>query len=144
MRHYHFPGMKVLQFAFGDNNAKNPYLPHNFERNCVAYTGTHDNNTFCGWLYLEASLEQRKQLARYLGKELSAEQTVREIIRIIMMSVADAVIFPLQDILGLGASARMNVPSQPRGNWKWRVTSEELRSMDCSWLRQMAESYGRA
>jgi len=139
-----FPGMKVLQFAFGEDNPHHPYLPHNFKECCLVYTGTHDNNTSRGWFEREADESQRRRLARYAGRAVSAEDVHVVLMRLAMSSVARIAVFPLQDILGLGESARMNVPSSPRGNWVWRVRSEQLSDEIAFFLGDMTDIYGRA
>jgi 4-alpha-glucanotransferase len=137
------PGMKLFIFAFGEEGADNPYQPHNYPRNCVAYTGTHDNNTMRGWFEAEADEETRQRLSRYLGRELSADNVAWESLRAIMASVADTALAPLQDLLGLGAEARMNRPSQSDGNWGWRLQAEMLSEELAARLRQLAQTYGR-
>ena len=114
MHHFGFPGMKILLFAFGPDMPHNPYIPRNFPKNCVAYTGTHDNNTVKGWFDQDASQDDKQRLFRYLGREVSADEVPWELIRLLMMSAADTVILPLQDVLGLGPDARMNTPATTR------------------------------
>ena len=143
MHQFELPGMKVLLFAFGDDMATNPYIPHNLPRNCVAYTGTHDNNTIKGWFEKEATPEEKGRLFRYLGGKVSAEQLHWELIRLLMMSVAKTVIFPMQDVLGLGAEARMNQPSTLERNWQWRLSPDLLTTDLTEELRRMTETYGR-
>jgi 4-alpha-glucanotransferase len=143
MRKFSLPGMKVLLFAFSGDTA-NPYLPHNHIPHCLLYTGTHDNNTVRGWFEGEASAEEKKNLFRYLGKELSAEEVPGEFIRLAMMSVANTVILPIQDLLGLGAESRMNIPSTTLGNWKWRLLPGQISTALADRLREMTEIYGRA
>ncbi len=137
------PGMKVLLFAFGEDNPEHPYLPHNYEKDFLVYTGTHDNNTVRGWFEHESSPDERKRLFRYLGREVSVEEVHWELIRLAMMSAANLVIMPMQDILGLGAEARMNRPSVAQGNWEWRVLPEHLTASVSERLREMTETYGR-
>jgi 4-alpha-glucanotransferase len=144
MRRFEFPGMKVLLFAFGDDNPRNPYLPHNYSKNCVVYTGTHDNNTVRGWFEAEARPEEKKRLLRYLGCEAPAQALHRELIRLAMMSVANTAIFPMQDVLGLGDEARMNRPSVTNGNWGWRLMPEQMTSALRTKLLEMTEVYGRS
>jgi len=144
MNHFQLPGMKVLLFAFGPEMSTNPYLPHNFSQNCVAYTGTHDNNTIKGWFEEEALPEEKERLFKYLGRKLSAEELPGELIRLLMMSVANTVIFPMQDILGLGAEARMNHPSTWQGNWEWRLLPDQINDSLAIRLKEMTEIYGRA
>lgn len=136
------PGMRLLLFAFGEGMPENPYVPHNHVKNCVVYTGTHDNNTTRGWFEREAKEEDRQRLFKYLGRQVSAEQVSLEFARMAMMSVADMAILPMQDILGLGEEARMNFPGRTKGLYEWRLLPEQLR-LD-PWLREMAEIYHRA
>ncbi len=143
MEEYGLPGMKVLLFAFGEDNPSNPYLPHNYDRNCIVYTGTHDNNTSRGWLETEASDEDKRRIHRYVGAKLSDEETVGELIRIAQASIADISIIPLQDLLYLGAHARMNHPAKLMGNWKWRATPEQFEKIPVELLREYARAYGR-
>jgi 4-alpha-glucanotransferase len=144
MSRFHLPGMKVLLFAFGDDSATNPYIPHNHIPHCVLYTGTHDNNTVRGWFEKEASPEDRKRLFRYLGREVSEEEVPGEFIRMAMMSVANLAILPVQDLLGLGAESRMNIPSTPEGNWKWKLLPDQLIPAHAERLRLLSETYDRA
>lgn len=144
MHHFGFPGMKLLLFAFGEDNPMHPYLPHTYERNYVVYTGTHDNNTIKGWFESEATPEVKKRLFRYLGRKVPVEELHWELIRLAMMSVANMVIFPIQDILGLGEEARMNRPATTKGNWQWRLLPQQLTPSVARRLMEMTEIYGRA
>jgi len=144
MHRFDLPGMKVLLFAFGDDLPTNPYVPHNLPRNCVIYTGTHDNNTVKGWFEREATPEIKKRLFQYLGREVPVEKVHWELIRIAMMSVANMAIFPMQDILGLGEEARMNRPATTEGNWQWQLLPEQLTPHLTQRLLEMTEIYGRA
>ncbi len=144
MNRFDLPGMKLLLFAFGDDLATNPYIPHNLPRHCVAYTGTHDNNTIRGWFKSEATPDERMRLFRYLGREVPVEELHWELIRLVMMSVANAAIFPMQDILGLGEEARMNQPSSLDGNWQWRLSGDLITPDLTRRLLEMTEAYGRA
>jgi len=144
MNHFGFPGMKVLLFAFGDGLPTNPYAPHNHLKNCVVYTGTHDNNTVRGWFENEASAEDKRRLSQYLGREVSAENVHLELMRLAMMSVANTAIIPMQDILGLAGEARMNRPSKKAGNWRWRLMQDQLTDRMKNQIREMTEIYGRA
>ncbi|HHT9105735.1 MAG TPA: 4-alpha-glucanotransferase [Candidatus Wujingus californicus] len=139
-----FPGMKILQFAFGQDLPTNPYILHNHVKNCIVYTGTHDNNTIRGWYEKEISIEDKERLFRYLGREVSVEEIHWVLIRLAMMSVANTVIFPMQDILGLDEKARMNRPSSAEGNWLWRLLPEQITILLIQRLREMTEIYGRA
>jgi 4-alpha-glucanotransferase len=139
-----FPGMKVLLFAFGEDNPMHIYLPHTYERNFVVYTGTHNNNTVRGWFEHEAGEEGRRRLFRYIGKEVTADEVNWEMIRLAMQSVADVAIIPLQDILGLGQEAQMNKPSVAQGNWGWRFRADQLTPHLKDRLREITWIYGRA
>ncbi|MUL36312.1 4-alpha-glucanotransferase [Gloeocapsopsis dulcis] len=138
---FEFPGMKILQFAFG-SDAANPFLPFNFPRNCVVYTGTHDNDTTVGW-FNSASEYEKERLLRYLGC-LSSDGIHWDLIRLALSSVADQTLIPLQDLLGLPTEARMNYPSKPEGNWEWRYSSSDLTSELSDRLKSLTELYGRA
>ena len=132
------PSMAVLQFAFGDT-PKNPYLPHNVRRNCVFYTGTHDNNTSIGW-YESASEAAKDEARRYF--RASGEAVNWDMIHAVMLSVAGIAVFPMQDILGLGAWARTNTPGKPHGNWRWRMTDAQLAKAvvdNAPYLRSLCE-----
>ncbi len=144
MNRFGFPGMRVLQFAFGQDSPTHPYLPHNFIPHTVVYTGTHDNNTARGWIEKEANLLEKKRVFRYLGREVPSEQFPIELIRLGMMSVANTVIIPMQDILGLGEEARMNTPATPSGNWEWRLLPDQLTPSHGERLLEWTETYGRA
>ncbi len=144
MKHFAFPGMKVLLFAFGKNDPMHPYLPHTYEKNCVVYTGTHDNNTVKGWLKREAKGEDKRRVFRYLGRKVSELEIHWEFIQMAMMSVANLVIIPVQDVLGLGEEARMNRPATSKGNWQWRLLPEQLKSSLTDKLLEITETYGRA
>lgn len=144
MHHFDLPGMKVLLFAFGEDLPRNPYIPHNLPKNCVAYTGTHDNNTIRGWFEGEEAPEDKKRLLRYLGRDVPIEELHWELIRLLMESAANTVIFPMQDILGLGEEARMNRPATAGGNWQWRLSPDQLTHTLAEKLLEMTEIYGRA
>ena len=140
---FEIPGMKVLLFAFGEGLSQNPYIPHNLVKECVLYTGTHDNNTAKGWFEKEAIQADKERLFNYLGRKVQAEEIHWELIRLAMMSVADTVIIPVQDLLGLGEEARMNNPATRRGNWRWRLRPGQLTPKIGARLLQMTELYGR-
>ncbi len=144
MDRFGFPGMKVLLFAFGDDLATNPYVPHNHVKKCVLYTGTHDNNTIRGWFENEITQEVKNKFFQYLGRKVSAQDVHWELIRLGMMSVANMVIFPMQDILGLGEEDRMNRPSTAKGNWEWKLLPEQITPSVEQSLLEMTEIYGRA
>jgi 4-alpha-glucanotransferase len=138
---FEFPGMKILQFAFG-SDANNPYLPFNVTPNSIIYTGTHDNNTTVGWYCENASDDERLRLRQYLGCA-STDTIAWDLIRLTLSSVANQAIIPLQDVLSLGSDARMNTPSKADGNWSWRYRSEALTEECSNRLREMVMIYGR-
>jgi 4-alpha-glucanotransferase len=137
------PGMKILLFAFGEGLPESPYAMHNHVKNCVVYTGTHDNNTARGWFEKEATKAEKESLARYIGREVTAGNIHDILVRMSLMSVADMVLLPMQDILGLGAEARMNTPSTTSGNWEWRMKSNCLTPELSGYLKNMTHVYGR-
>jgi 4-alpha-glucanotransferase len=136
---FDLPGMKILQFAFG-SGSDNPYLPHNHIRNSVVYTGTHDNDTTVGW-FDAIKPKERKHIGYYL--DVATLDMPWDLIRSAMASVADTAIIPLQDILGLGSEARMNLPGSATGNWSWRFGAKELNKSTASKLRKITQLYGR-
>ena len=139
---FHFPGMKVLQFAF-DNLGENDYLPYRFTTpDCVCYTGTHDNDTTLGW-YRTLSPECQQRIRRYIRCTDDDTRISREMIAAALGSIAGYVIFPLQDVLGYGSSARMNTPGTASGNWSWRFTEGALREELAQALREDTLLYGR-
>ncbi|GIV16268.1 MAG: 4-alpha-glucanotransferase [Armatimonadota bacterium] len=133
------PGMRVLQFAF-DGNPDNPYLPYNYEPNTVVYTGTHDNDTLVGW-FAGLSEQEKWRLADYIGREDFSVHW--EMIRLAYASVARVAIIPLQDWLGLGSEARMNMPGREEGNWQWRCQKEYLSEGLAEAIAKMCRVYGR-
>jgi 4-alpha-glucanotransferase len=134
------PGMRVLQFGF-DTTADDPFLPHNFVRNCVAYTGTHDNDTTVGW-FRSLKTAQRKRAATYLPG--LADDPAFAAIRAVLGSVADTAIIPAQDVLALGTRDRMNRPGDGAGNWRWRLDPGYHRSTQWKRLAESTAIYGRA
>ncbi len=140
-----FPGMKVLEFAFDsrDSGCANDYLPHNYGENCVAYTGTHDNETIRGWF--DSITREEQELARdYLCDSRTPKKELNwSFISLIMRSAARVCIIPLQDYLGCGNECRMNKPSTVGTNWKWRVSKEELTKELQEKLYETAKRYGR-
>ncbi|MFN2342376.1 MAG: 4-alpha-glucanotransferase, partial [Desulfonatronovibrio sp.] len=118
---YDLPGMKILQFAFGPDMSTNPYIPHNHVYNSIVYTGTHDNNTTLGWFRQELDHNSRQRIQEYLGKTIATDNICREFIRMAMSSPARYCILPMQDILELDESCRMNTPSTSSKNWEWRL-----------------------
>lgn len=151
IRHeFGFPGMAVLQFAFGNDPQADSFKPHNYDRNLAAYSGTHDNDTAVGWWRSDGGdstrtaedVRREKQRARaYLQTNGSEIQWT--FIRALMASVADTVTVPMQDVLGLGSEARMNTPATASGNWRWRMRAGAASAAHSGRLREMAELYQR-
>lgn len=140
-----FPGMKVLEFAFDarDSSGFNDYLPHNYDKNCVVYTGTHDNETLRGWLD-SITKEELCAVRRYLGRNRGTKEALcRELIRIAVSSVADTCVIPIQDWLLLDNRARINFPSTLGDNWKWRLKGDELTEELAEEIRSMNQIYAR-
>lgn len=129
---FNLPGMKVFQFAF--SGPENPFLPHNYVPNCVAYTGTHDNDTALGW-FASASDHEKNFALRYLG--VDGRDFAWDLIRGTWKSVAVFAIAPMQDVLGCDGSARMNFPSRLGGNWDWRISENDLREDLAAGLRDL-------
>jgi 4-alpha-glucanotransferase len=121
---YGFPGMRILQFAFA-GDTKNNFLPHNYISNTVVYSGTHDNDTTIGW-FNTATEREREFVKKYVGTD--GREIHWDLIRIASQSAADMAVFPLQDVLGLGTEARMNMPGHALGNWAWRFTWDQVQS----------------
>lgn len=142
MQQFDFPGMAVLQFAF-DEGPDHIFLPHNFDRHSIAYTGTHDNDTLMGWWEHYDNEKGRAFAREYLGLSVCDEPVHWAFIRALMHSVADTVVVPLQDLLGLGSEARMNVPGRGSGNWSWRVTADMLTKEVAHRLKTLTYVYGR-
>ncbi len=134
-----FPGMRVLQFAFG-SDPRNKHLPHWYTHDTVVYTGTHDNDTACGWFQTRGPRERAFAL-RYVGSD--GREFNWDLIRLALASVADTAIVPLQDVLGLGSDARMNTPGRVSGNWVWRCRSEQLSAEVATRLAGLTTTYGR-
>jgi malto-oligosyltrehalose synthase/4-alpha-glucanotransferase len=123
---FHLPGMKVLQFAFGNDMPYSLHINHQHEQNFIVYTGTHDNNTTLGWYKTEASDEMKKRIRKYLAKDFNENEIYKELGRLSYSSVAKIVILPMQDVLGLDEKSRMNTPSSNENNWAWRLTPGQL------------------
>ena len=140
---FQLPGVRVLQFAFnGDPN--NPHLPHHCVHNAVVYTGTHDNDTTRGW-YEALPEQERRHLWNYLQRQPSDSRRVAwELIRLAWSSASALAIAPLQDLLGLGSAARMNVPGRAEGQWRWRCTDEALSEVMWQRLHELTRASGRA
>ncbi len=144
MARFDLPGMRLLLFAFGKDFPQSAFLPHNHVPNCMVYTGTHDNNTARGWFETEAGDTEKKNLAAYLGRMPEPEDVHWELIRLAMGSVADTAVIPLQDILGLGADARMNRPARSKGNWRWRAPENLLLPDTAHRFREMTANFERS
>jgi 4-alpha-glucanotransferase len=150
-RRFGFPGMAILQFAFGDDPQGSSFIPHNFHHELVAYTGTHDNDTTLGWWEggEGSSTRSRKQVEKeraYALEYLKSDGTEVhwDFIRVLIASVADTTVVPLQDVLGLASDARMNLPGRPGGNWRWRFEKDALTPQITERLRNLTDIYGRA
>jgi 4-alpha-glucanotransferase len=143
LNYFEFPGMKVLMFAFGKDFPSSVFLPHNYVKTCVAYTGTHDNNTLRGWYENEATADMKSKLRQYIGGQYDEDQLHWEMIRLLMMSPANTVIIPMQDVLGLGSNARMNQPATHEGNWQWRLSPQLITQTLISRILALTETYER-
>ena len=132
--------MKVLEFAFADDE-KNAFLPHNYTTNCVVYTGTHDNDTVLGW-YAQAKGWEKKHCDQYLGIH-DGDEVNWKFIDAVYASVADYAIVQMQDVLGLGSEARINVPSTLGGNWAWRIDKHASTKEIAARLKKLAIKYNR-
>ena len=148
---FKFPGMRILQYGFG-GDARNHDLPHNYINNCVAYTGTHDNDTTVGWWNSHAGTGSTRDTSeisrehefcmRYLDTD--GREIHWDFIRAIWSSVADTAIAPLQDLLGLDTNARMNLPASNSGNWQWRYDVASLTDAIEKRLSDLTELFGRS
>lgn len=145
-----FPGMRILQMAFRDDS-NNMDLPHNYIRNCVVHTGTHDNDTIIGWYNSEAGAGSTRDAAQIENERNSCLKYLRsngkeinwDFIAAAFASVADLAIVPLQDVLGLGSHSRMNLPASQEGNWMWRLQENELNDSIAERLKDLTVAYGR-
>lgn len=137
------PGMKVLQFAWGENMPVSVDVPHHHEENSIVYTGTHDNNTTMGWYKEETNKASHKRMHHYLGLK-PKQKNIHEILsRLAYSSVARLAILPMQDVLGTDAETRMNTPGQSKGNWLWRMPENVLTHKLASRLREWVKLYDR-
>ena len=135
-----YPGMKILQFAF-DSREESDYLPHNYTQNCVVYTGTHDNDTIVGWY--ESVQEADKEFCNRYVNLAGSKEPHWEIIRAAMASVAQLAVIPMQDYLGLGSEARINIPSTLGDNWKWRMSKGDFTKELAKRVKDMTKLYSR-
>jgi 4-alpha-glucanotransferase len=131
--------MKILQFAF-DSSEENDYIPHNYPNNCVVYTGTHDNDTVVGW-FEKAKNEDREYVLAYLNSD--GKNIARDFARLAMASVAYTAIIPMQDLLGLGNEARMNLPGTTQSNWQWRMKPGQAKEALAEELGRLTKLYAR-
>ncbi len=137
-----YPGMKILQFAF-DSREESDYLPHNYDKNCIVYTGTHDNDTVLGW-FSSINEDDRALALTYLNRiEMDEKELHWDFIRLAEQSVAKLCIIPVQDFLGLGSEARINIPSTLGNNWKWRMMDGELTEDLLNRIKKIVKLYGR-
>lgn len=137
-----FPGMRVFQFGFLSDN-DNPHQPHNYINNCIAYTGTHDNNTLLGYVW-DLDEETRKGMMEYCGYfDKDWDNCYDSIIRTMFQSHAGTVIFPIQDLLKFGMDTRLNIPGKAHGNWSYRITKEQLEKIDCKKYKRLNYVYRR-
>lgn len=141
MKRFNFPGMSVLQFAFGDDRS-NPYLPYNHVENSLVYTGTHDNNITRGW-FDNLDTSSKNHLDEYFGIKITYENVHKILQRTALSSVAKIAIIPMQDILGLGHEAIMNIPGSTQGNWSWRMEYDEISISRAVELKALNQLYGR-
>ena len=130
MEHYRLAGMKILLFAFNGDLHSHPYLPHNYTENCVAYTGTHDNNTVRGWFNCEMTAHEEHNVRQYLNRDVNADSISWDLMKLAWQSKSRLSVAPMQDLLSLDGSARMNTPGVGEGCWTWRCpylsVNEEL------------------
>ena len=152
LRHqFAYPGMAILQFAFGTDDQANSFLPHNYARDLVVYTGTHDNDTTMGWWDStgeadstrtpEDVAKEKDHALDYLG--VDGTEMHWTLIRTALASIADTAIIPMQDLLGLGSESRMNLPGRESGNWSFRFSWDQITSSMLERLKNMVELYGR-
>ncbi|RRN77532.1 4-alpha-glucanotransferase, partial [Pseudoxanthomonas sp. SGD-10] len=137
------PGMRVLQFAFGEDLPVSENIPHNYTINSVVYTGTHDNNTTLGWFTDEISDDLRKNLHNYTGLAVNSGNINEVLMRMAYSSVSAIAIIPMQDLLGLDSSGRMNMPASVEGNWLWRINLEQFLEIDEKKWRDLVKFYNR-
>lgn len=142
-RQFNLPGMHVLMFGLGGDAGESSNALHHHEPCGVAYTGTHDNNTALGWFLAETSGADHARMAEYLGHALDRDRAAAELIRLAMLSPARTAIIPMQDVLGLGAEARMNIPASENGNWGWRMAPGAAAPHLALALRRQAALFGR-
>jgi malto-oligosyltrehalose synthase/4-alpha-glucanotransferase len=141
---FSLPGMKILQFAFGENYSTSDYIPHNYTPNFFVYTGTHDNNTVKGWYRTEIGINARKYLEKYIGSKVTEDRVSSMLCRLAMSSVAKTAILPMQDILELNETARMNIPASGENNWSWRLLPRQITEATEKKLKEWTVMYNRS
>jgi 4-alpha-glucanotransferase len=139
---YEIPGMRILQFAFGDDMADSEYIPHRLTPNAVLLTGTHDNDTTRSW-FKKAGKTTRRNLRRYTGQQVSSRTAAKILSRMAYATVCNTVILPMQDVIGLGGTARMNNPGASGTNWQWRLQPGEFTKKMIRRLDNWVKWYGR-
>lgn len=143
MSHYGLAGMRILLFAFNGDLSGHPYLPHNYPENCVAYTGTHDNNTVRGWFEGEMTPHEANNVRQYLQRDVRADTISWDLVDLVWRSPARLAIAPLQDLLALGSAARMNTPGVRGGCWLWRCPYLAFDEDLAARLRELTAAAGR-
>ena len=142
-KHFNLPGMKVLQFAFGDSMPQSDYIPHNYRDDFFVYTGTHDNNTTRGWFRQNASKKEKEHVSKYVGRTVSEKNIHLELSRLAYSSVAKTVILPIQDVLGLNEKGRINTPATTENNWSWRLHENDLTLQAADQLSEWSTLFNR-
>jgi malto-oligosyltrehalose synthase/4-alpha-glucanotransferase len=140
---FNLPGMKVLQFAFDESMPESDHIPHHYKHNFIAYTGTHDNNTTKGWYRELAATGLRERIETYLGKSVSEENAAAELARCVYGSVAKTAVLPIQDILNLDETAKMNLPGSNENNWSWRLLPGQITEEAAQFLSSITMLYNR-
>ncbi|SEJ81674.1 4-alpha-glucanotransferase/malto-oligosyltrehalose synthase,TIGR02401 [Dyadobacter sp. SG02] len=140
---FKLPGMKVLQFAFDENMSQSDHIPHHYKHNFIAYTGTHDNNTTKGWYRELVPAGIRERLETYLGKPVSEENVAAELAKAVFASVAKTAILPMQDILNLDETTKMNLPGSNGNNWSWRLMPGQITDAAAEFLTSITLLYNR-
>jgi malto-oligosyltrehalose synthase/4-alpha-glucanotransferase len=143
INNFKLPGMKVLQFAFGDDMSQSPYVPHHHTENSFVYTGTHDNNTTLGWFHTDAGKTVVKNLKRYTGIKVNAKNINKVLIKIVLASVGKTAIIPIQDWLDLDEKSRMNTPAGDGENWTWSLTNKLLKTFPLKRAKKLMRLYNR-
>ncbi|WP_342085868.1 malto-oligosyltrehalose synthase [Dyadobacter sp. OTU695] len=140
---FNLPGMKVLQFAFDESMPQSDHIPHHYKPDFIAYTGTHDNNTTRGWYREQAATGMQERIEMYLGKAISEENVAAELARTVFGSVAKTAILPIQDVLNLDETAKMNLPGSSENNWSWRLLPGQISEQAAQFLSSITLLYNR-